>query len=122
MMNQEERTRWSNIFVAVGMLLMVVMALMPLLDINRQWMRWVFAAGAVIVLLARVLAIDNTAPLRIKRLHRILISSGILYCASALMMFLSRGSNDWIAFLLAGVVAQFYASWMIDRENKKTEN
>lgn len=122
MMNQEDRTRWSNILVAVGLLLMAVMALMPLLDFNHQWMRWVFAAGAVIVLVARVLATDNKAPLRIKRLHRILISSGILYCASALMMFLSRGSNDWIAFLLAGVMAQCYASWMIDRENKKTEN
>jgi hypothetical protein len=37
------------------------------------------------------------------------------------MMFISRGSNDWIAFLLAGLVIQIYASWMIDRETVKTE-
>lgn len=111
----------SDILVLIGLLVMAVMALLPLLNINQEWMRWAFAAGAVIVLLARVLGIYRGPQLRIRRLHRILISSGILYCVSALMMFLSRGTNDWIAFLLAGIVMQAYASWMIDRESSKTE-
>lgn len=107
--------------VVIGLLLMAVMAVLPLLNLNMEWMRWAFAAGAVIVLAARIIGNYNGPSLRIKRLHRILISSGILYCASALMMFISRGSNDWIAFLLAGLVIQIYASWMIDRETVKTE-
>jgi len=37
------------------------------------------------------------------------------------MMFISQGTNDWIAFLLAGLIMQIYASWMIDRELNKTE-
>ena len=37
------------------------------------------------------------------------------------MMFLSHGTNDWIALLLAGLMVQIYATWMIERENKKTE-
>ena len=111
----------SDILVLIGLLVMAVMALLPLLNINQEWMRWAFAVGAVIVLVARVLGMYRGPQLRIRRLHRILISSGILYCVSALMMFISRGTNDWIAFLLAGIVMQAYASWMIDRESSKTE-
>ena len=121
MMNQEKRTELSSVLVLIGLLVMFVMAVMPLLNLNREWMRWVFAAGSVIVLVARLMDVYNGPSLRIKRLHRILITSAIMYCVSALMMFLSRGSNDWIGFLLAGVVVQVYASWMIDRESAKTE-
>ena len=111
----------AGILVVVGLLIMVVMALLPLLNINLEWMRWAFAAGAVIVLAGRIMGMYKGPSLRIKRLHRILISSAILYCASALMMFYSRGTNDWIGFLLAGIIMQIYASWMIDYETKKTE-
>ena len=121
MMDQNKRTNISSVLVLIGLLVMAVMALMPLLNLNREWMRWVFAVGAVIVLAARVMGVYNGPSLRIKRLHRILIFSGVLYCASALMMFFSRGTNDWIGFLLAGVMVQLYASWMIDRESAKTE-
>ena len=41
------RNTISNVLLAVGLLIMVVMALMPLLELNQQWMRWAFAAGAV---------------------------------------------------------------------------
>ena len=121
MMDQNKRTNISSVLVLIGLLVMAVMALMPLLNLNKEWMRWVFAAGSVIVLAARVMGVYNGPSLRIKRLHRILIFSGVLYCASALMMFFSRGTNDWIGFLLAGVMVQLYASWMIDRESAKTE-
>lgn len=119
-MTSQQKISLSNVLLALGLLIMVVMALMPLLNLNQLWMRWVFAAGVAMVLVARFVGYYRGPSLRIKRLHRILISSGILYCASALMMFLSRNTNDWIAFLLAGVVMQVYASWMIDYEEKKT--
>ena len=111
----------SGIMLVIGLLIMAVMALLPLLNINHMWMRWAFAAGALMVLVGRIIGIYKGPSLRVKRLHRILISSGILYCASALMMFISQGTNDWIAFLLAGLIMQIYASWMIDRELNKTE-
>ena len=111
----------SGIMLVIGLLIMAIMALLPLLNINHMWMRWAFAAGALMVLVGRIIGIYKGPSLRVKRLHRILISSAILYCASALMMFISRGTNDWIAFLLAGLVMQMYASWMIEREEKKTE-
>ena len=119
--NTKDRKRLSDLLVLIGLLIMAVMALLPLLNINQEWMRWAFAAGAVIVLLARVLGLYRGPSFRIRRLHRILIYSAVLYCASASMMFFSHGTNDWLAFLLAGLVMQIYASWMIDRESSKTE-
>ena len=116
-----KRTAVANVMIIIGLLVMLVMALLPLLNINHEWMRWAFATGAVLVLVGRILGIYQGKSLRIKRLHRILITSGILYCASAFMMFYSRGTNDWIAFLMAGLVIQIYASWMIDYESKKAE-
>jgi hypothetical protein len=114
-------TGLSGILVLLGLLLMLVMAVLPLLNINHEWMRWTFAAGALAVLVGRIVGLYHGPSLRIKRLHRILISSGVLYCVSAAMMFVSRGTNDWIAFLLAGLFMQMYATWMIDRETEKNE-
>ena len=120
-LKEETRFKVGNVMVAIGLLVMLVMAVMPLVNINEEWLRWAYAAGAAIVLLGRVAGVYTGPAVRVKRLHRILITSGILYCASALMMFYSRGTNDWIAFLLAGLVMQVYASWMIDVENKKSQ-
>jgi len=120
-MQQDKRSLWSDILVLLGLLIMAAMALLPLLNINHEWMRWTFATGALCVLVARIADAYHGPSLRIKRLHRLLITSGLLYCASAAMMFVSRGTNDWIAFLLAGLIMQSYASWMIDRENKKEQ-
>ena len=121
MATQDNKTTISNLLVIVGLLIMLVMAILPLLNINLMWMRWAFAAGAAIVLVARIVGTYNGPVLRIKRLHRLLILSAILYCGSAATMFYSSGTNDWIAFLLAGLVMQAYASWMIDYENKKQQ-
>lgn len=124
-MTQDKRTLLSGILVIVGMLMMVVMAVTPLLpnhNINMELMRWVFTAGALIVLLGRLIGMYRGSSLRIKRLHGILVFSGLLYCASASMMFIFQGTNNWIAFLLAGLVVQLYASWVLEREEKKGTN
>lgn len=123
-MIQNKRTTISNIFVLIGLFLMVIMAVTPLLNnpnINMELMKWIFTAGAIIVLVGRLIGIYRGSSLRIKRLHGILVFSAILFCASASSMFLFQGTNNWIAFLLAGLVVQLYASWMIDRESKKEE-
>ena len=125
-MTQDKRITLSNILVIVGLLMMAAMAVTPLLpshnDINLELMRWIFTAGAIIVLAARLIGIYRGPSLRLKRLHVILVFSGLLYCASATTLFIMQRSNNWIAFLLAGLVVQLYASWMIEREEKKGTN
>ena len=123
-MTQNKRTNIANIMVIVGMILMIVMAVTPLLvnhQLNMEWMRWIFIAGALIVLVGRLIDIYRGPSLRLKRLHVILVFSALLYCASGSMMFIFQGTNNWIAFLLAGVMVQLYASWMIDREQSKNK-
>lgn len=123
-MAQEKRIVISNILVIIGLLIMVITAVLPLLvnlNINVELMRWGFTAGAMMVLVGRLIGMYRGPSLRIKRLHGILIFSGLLYCASASMMFIFQGTQNWIAFLMAGLVVQMYASWMIEREEKKAE-
>ena len=123
-MAQEKRILISSILIIIGLLAMVITAVLPLLvnhNIDLELMRWGFTAGAIMVLVGRLMGIYRGPSLRIKRLHNILIFSGLLYCASASMMFIFQGTNNWIAFLLAGLVVQMYASWMIEREEKKAE-
>ena len=104
-----------------GLAIMMIMAVLPLLDIMHEWMKWTYAAGAALVLLARLFIRYDGNNLRIKRLHRINTVSAVLYCTSAAMLFWGRGTTDWIAFLLAGAVLQIYATSMIERETKKTK-
>lgn len=121
-MTQDKRTTISNIFVIVGLLTMAVVAVTPLLvnhTFNVKWMRWIFTAGATIVLLGRLIGFYQGPSFRIKHLHAILIFSALLYCTSAAMMFIFQGTNNWLAFLFAGLLVQLYASWRIEREEKK---
>jgi len=121
-MTQENRTTASSLLQLIGMLLLAIMALLPLLDINHEWMRWVYALGALLTLVAQLIYRYTGTSLRIKRLYRILTVSALLYCASALLVFIYRGSTDWIAFLLAGAILQIYATWMIELTSKKEDN
>ena len=123
-MTQEKRSSIANLLVLIGLLIMAVMAVLPLFIHHlegKEWMRWTYTAGALTVLAARLLGYDNNGTLRVKRLQHILIFSGLLFCASGAIMFIPDLSKNWIAFLLAGLVLQLYASWMIDREREKTE-
>lgn len=118
------RTNIANILVIVGLFMMIAMAITPLLVnhmIDMERMRWVYIAGALIVLVGRLIDIYRGPSLRLKRLHVILVFSALLFCASGSMMFIYQGTNNWIAFLLAGLVVQLYASWMIDREQSKNK-
>ena len=110
-----------NPLLIIGLLTIVAMALLPLLDINEQWMRWVFAAGAGMVLMVRLLQRYDGNNLRIRRLYRINIISALLFCASAGMTFYRSGTTDWIAFLMAGAALMLYVSFAIDHEQRRQE-
>ena len=121
-MTQDKRTKISDIMVIVGLLIMAAMAIVQLLvnlDINVELTRWTYIAGALIVLVGRLVGIYKGPSLRIKHLHLILVFSALLYCASGSMMFFFEGTNNWIAFLLAGLAVQMYASWTIEQLEKK---
>lgn len=115
----------SNILLNLGLLTLLVSAAFPLLGLWKEQlmlMRYVFAAGAAMVLVARVTQVYEGKNFRIKRLHGLERMSALLYCVSAFLLFdfgNKWGGTDWIAFLLAGAIVQLYTSYMIQREEKK---
>lgn len=111
----EERT-WAKWMAIAGLLLIVAATAMPLLRVEGDAFRYVYSVGAVFVLAGRAF---NTCPyqiLRVKRLYRIEVWAGIIFCVGAFFMFYKgAGRMDWMAFTLAGGIIEAYASIMIPR-------
>ena len=118
-------TKIQSIGLAVAMLMLLVAAVFPLLGIMKEemmLMRYVYAAGAALAFVVRATQVYEGKNFRVKRLHGLERMSALLYCVSAYLLFNygnEWGGTDWIAFLLAGAIVQTYASYMIDREEKK---
>ena len=114
-MTAETKQRLRDWALIAGLLTMLAMAVLPLLNINEEWTRWAYAAGAAVTLIARLTAMGQGVNLREKRLNWLGVVSAALFVISAAMIFYSTGTNDWIAFLLAGAVMQLYVSYMLPR-------
>ena len=118
-------TKIQSIGLAVAMLMLLVAAVFPLLGIMKEemmLMRYVYAAGAALAFVVLATQVYEGKNFRVKRLHGLERMSALLYCVSAYLLFNygnEWGGTDWIAFLLAGAIVQTYASYMIDREEKK---
>ena len=114
-----------NILLMAGMLVILAMALLPLLNVAEPWMRWAFAAAALVVLAVRVaqaVKLGDADNLRIRRLYRINIVSALMFCASAVMfwnMGQTQWSTNWVAFLMAGAALMMYVSFAIDHEQRR---
>lgn len=107
--------------LTVGTLILLVMAAMPLLNIEGDWIKWVYAFGAVLVLAERLTERYHGKNLRISRLFRIGKVSALLYCASAYFVIWPTYDQPkaWLALLMAGAVAQIYITFVYEHEMKK---
>lgn len=103
----------------VGLLLVMTGTLMPVLG-SESFYRWVYAAGAVMVLGCRLFSPYRGDNLRIKRLMRVEAWSGVFFCVGVFFQWYQGGSmRDWLAFTLAGAAIQIFTSIMIPREARK---
>lgn len=119
--NPRRRT-WSELMVTVGLLAIMVAACLPLLKVRGDLFRYIYAAGALILLGGRFVAppVAKDASLRLRRLLRVEIWSALIFVAGAVFMFVpSAGWSDWIAFTLAGGLLTIYTSVMIPRQKLK---
>lgn len=107
---------WAKWTAIAGLLLIVAATAMPLLRIEGEAYKYVYSAGAVLVLAGRAFNVCPYDILRVKRLYRIEVWAGIIFCAGAFFMFYKgAGRMDWMAFTLAGGIIEAYASIMIPR-------
>ena len=105
----------ASMLLIAAMVILMVTAILPIVGFNWPWLRYAYAAGAALTLLAQVLMPKPGNSLRVRRLARMNVWSAIIYCVSAACLFTTNQDmqNSWVAFLLAGAVLQIYATLMI---------
>ena len=119
-----------NILLSAGMVILLLAAFLPLVDVKTPWLRYIFTFAAMLIVVVRVFqraARRNQAfSLRVRRLFTLEFWSAMCYVVSALFLFSDPYHSTWLGFLTAGAVVQVYASFMIDyqlrKEAKKAEN
>ena len=119
-----------NILLSVGMVILLLSAFLPLVDVKTPWLRYIFTFAAMLIVVVRVFQRaarrKQTFSLRVRRLFTMEFWSAMCYVVSALFLFSDPYDSTWLGFLTAGAVVQVYASFMIDyqlrKEAKKAEN
>lgn len=111
----------STVMVTVGLLAIMTAAFLPLIHAAQDWMRYLYAAGALVLLVGRFVAPKvKDAPLRLRRLLRMEVWVALIFIVGAVFLFLpSAGKQDWLAFTLAGGILTLYTSIMIPRQKLK---
>lgn len=108
------------LLIAAGTLAPIFSARMNPYEYHQPWFKYVYAAGALTVLVAKLFSPYTGKVVRLKRLHRIEAWSAIFFCVAAFFMFYDPAtSRDWLAFTLAGGAIQVIASVMITRVTSK---
>ena len=119
-----------NILLSVGMVILLLSAFLPLVDVKTPWLRYIFTFAAMLIVVVRVFQRaarrKQTFSLRVRRLFTMEFWSAMCYVVSPLFLFSDPYHSTWLGFLTAGAVVQVYASFMIDyqlrKEAKKAEN
>lgn len=115
----------KNLIVPFGLLMILLATVAPFFLRDYSWaldsFRYVYCAGALILLIARILQKrPSTTDLRLRRLYRLEVWVAIIFCVGGFFAFYSTGLRDWIAFTLAGAALQAYTSIAIPaRESKQ---
>lgn len=101
--------------LTLGLLLVAAGVMIPILtnDILSDTFRYIYASGAAMTLLARLVQPEAPAntPVRLRRLLRLESWSALVFCVAAFFAFYSAPVlRDWIAFTIAGAIIQIYCS------------
>ena len=113
------------ILTVIGMLLIVAGTLLPLFGnyFYGSVYKYIYTAGAVLLLLCRLFTRYTGKHDRVRRLYRLESWSAIFFCVAAFFMFYEPTSaRDWLAFTLAGGAVQVYTSIMIPLTVKRARN
>lgn len=114
------------ILSTIALLMIVAGTMMPLFQRDKILLfmpplfRYIYTAGAVILLISRLFSPYKGTDSRVKRLYRIEAWSSVFFCVGAFFLFYEPyTARDWLAFTLAGGAIQIYSSIMIPRAIRK---
>lgn len=133
--NIEKRRKLIESTATFGLILICVALVAPFaspsdLDFVKSF-KWIYCAGALIYVVARVVnAMDPSGSLRMRRLRRMEFWAGVAFIAGGAFWFYQEGHlgeyagvlavmRDTIMFTLAGALIQIIASWLIVAQAKK---
>lgn len=116
-----------EIIASVGLLAVAIGTLLPILNARSMTyaemsplFKYIYGAGAILVLVGRLFSPYTGKVLRIKRLYRISVWSALFFCVATFFLFYEPDSTrNWIAFTLAGAAIQIYTSFMIPRTMRR---
>lgn len=132
----EEKRKYVEIGASLGLLLVLVAMIGPFLEglVGRSmmWAKWVYAAGALVYTVARVVNVNAPGDsLRLRRLRRLEFWAGMCFIVGGAFWFYKLQyfsgfyvgplaiMRQTVAFTMAGAVIQIVASWMIASRMKK---
>ena len=132
----EKRRRYVEVAASVGLLLVLAAMMAPflggLLGNSMVWAKWVYAGGALVYTVARVVNVNAPGDsLRLRRLRRLEFWAGMCFVIGAAFWFYKLQyysgffagplavMRQTVAFTMAGAVLQIVASWMIAARMKK---
>lgn len=101
--------------IPIGLLAVLFSTMAPFFFGHTPWImasyKYIYCAGAAVMLVTRLFTPYRGDDFRLKRLHRIEAWIPIIFGVGAFFLFYRQdGLRDWIAFTLAGAVLQIYTS------------
>lgn len=136
-MSLEKRRKIVESTATFGLLLVCVALVSPFAGLGNmgilQIFKWVYAAGALIYVVARVVNVNDAADsMRLRRLRRMEFWAGVAFMMAAAFWFYEEqhlgpyaGSlaimRNTILFTLVGAAIQVIASWLIVSRTKKEQ-
>lgn len=119
----------------MGLLLIAVALIAPFSALDSDWVpvagRWIYAAGAIIYTVARMVNVNEPGDsARLRRLRRMEMWAGFCFVIGGAFWFYNAHRfagiafslpvmRDTIAFTFAGAIIQVIASWMISARMAK---
>lgn len=134
---REKRMRQVESIATIGLILVALSLIGPFTDTESLTMlkvfKWIYASGALIYLVARVVgSMDKGQSLRLRRLRRMEAWAGMALAVGAFFWFYNAHRigeyywtlellNNTILFTLVGAVIQIIASWLIYSVQRKEQ-
>lgn len=132
----EKRRKYVELGAAAGLLLVLAAMMAPFLEglvgHSMMWAKWVYAVGALVYTVARVVNVNAPGDsLRLRRLRRLEFWAGMCFIVGAAFWFYKLQyfsgffagplavMRQTVVFTMAGAVIQIVASWMIAYRMKK---
>ncbi|MDE7382208.1 MAG: hypothetical protein K2N03_08820 [Muribaculaceae bacterium] len=140
--NIEKRRRQVEGIASFGLIFIAVSLVAPFAGMddirNLSFLKWIYAAGALIYIVARIVNVnDSKDSLRLRRLRRQEFWAGVAFCFAAFFWFYNdmkylpatpgviimvgplKILHETILFSLVGAFLQLVTSWMISFRMKK---